>query len=111
MSKQRYSIVGTNFTGIPESFMMELQPGENAVLVREPNNQFDPNAVAVWIKGHRVGYIPRKQNAVLAAFIDQNAQMLNYSGAMDQVGEVDVAKAIPAVFRRSPNSNYPMVEV
>jgi ssDNA-binding replication factor A large subunit len=58
-------------------------------LVPEPNNQYDSNAVAIYFKGSKVGYIPRTQNkaifkalteggpeidCTLGVFIPQNSQ-------------------------------------
>lgn len=40
------------------------------VLVREPDNPHDPNAVAVQVDGWKVGYIPRENAANLARRID-----------------------------------------
>ena len=108
-----YSIVGMNFTKT-ESFVAGVKPGARVVLVREPNNAYDANAVAVWIEGRKVGFIPKKQNAVLAGFIDQTGacDSTGFAGeliAMDQ--NPSTARAIVAKFVRSPNSSYPMVEV
>lgn len=109
----RYSIVGTNFTGIPESFIMALQPGIVATLVREPRNEHDANAVAVWIEGRRVGYVPKKNNAVLARFIDANGTSGLIAPALAMDGKLldPDAKQLAGKFVRSPNSGYPQVEV
>src|SRR5437016_1584714 len=107
----RYSIVGTQFTGGGESivtFVASLKPGVPALLVREPGNQYDKNAIAVYVDGKKIGYVPKKQNAVLAQFIDQNGIVRDL--AMDATLPT-TERAIAATFVRSPNSNYPMVEV
>lgn len=36
-----------------------------ALLVPEPNNRYDPNAVAVWIEGKTIGYLSRDNAEVL----------------------------------------------
>ncbi len=110
----RYSIVGTQFTGIPESFIAQLAPGTPALLVREPTNQYDPNAVAVWVEGKRIGYIPKKQNAGIAKRIDEIGSSVpppspTVGIATDSAGPG--SRSIPAKFVRSPNSGFPMVEV
>jgi len=43
----------------------------DAILVREPDNQYDPNAVAVFIEGHKVGYIPRLDAEDMAESLDE----------------------------------------
>jgi hypothetical protein len=41
-----------------------------ALLVREPRNRYDANAVAVHIEGACVGYVAREQAAELASYLD-----------------------------------------
>ncbi len=105
-----YSIVGTQFTGTPKSFLAGLQPGTAAVLIREPTNKYDGNAVAVWIEGRRVGYIPKAQNVTLAQYIDQ-AGVGQVDGGALMAMDQNATRAITAKFTRSPNSGFPMVEV
>lgn len=103
-----YSIVAMNKIGT-EEIVKALPVGTPVTLVREPHNVHDRNAVAVWADGRRIGYIPMKQNLVLAQFIDQhptrNMAMDSMTGARADVHAID------AKFVRSPNSGYPQVEV
>jgi hypothetical protein len=103
-----YSIVGLNHQK-SEEFVTLLPVGTEATLVREPQNPFDPNAVAVYIHGRRVGYVPKAQNTVLAKFIDEKGE--DFTMAMDSIDNIKAFKSIPAKFIRSPNSGFPMVEV
>ncbi len=112
-----YSIVGMNHRG-SEDFVKSLPAGVDATLVREPQNPFDANAVAVWIGGRHVGYVPKAQNKVLADFIDETGQRWETPVVLAEDGLSvktltggGALKAIPAKFVRSPNSGYPMVEV
>lgn len=115
MSKN-YSIVGMNFRKA-EEFVAALQPGTKITLVREPENIYDKNAVAVFVEDRHVGYIPKAQNAVLAAFIDQSGDIRSgtWGTLMAQdasmPGNPETRRAIEGKFVRSPNSSYPMVEV
>lgn len=104
-----YSIVGMNFQKT-EQLVAALGVGTPVTLVREPTNQFDPNAVAVWVDGQKVGYVPKKQNAALAQFIDQTGGGYDESKLIAMDAGLH-ARAIDAKFTRSPNSGYPMVEV
>lgn len=118
MTKQTYSIVGTNFCGPKAQVLIKaLKPGADVVLVREPDNKFDKNAVAVWVDGERIGYVPKATNRALAAFIDQGGREWHLpiapgetvSGAADE--KVQPHKAIDGKFTLSPNSAFPQVEV
>ena len=114
MSKS-YSIVGQKHLGF-DPYLVGILPGAEVVLVREPTNGFDPNAVQVWIGGQHVGYLPKSQIVELAAFIDQNGHDIPATEAeimaADSAGtHLSIRKGINAKFIRSPNSAYPMCEV
>ena len=49
----------------------ELAVGDQLDLVREPANQYDPNAVRVEWRGRKLGYVPRADNAGLAWAMDR----------------------------------------
>lgn len=75
------SIAGISFHDI-EDIWNELQVGTRLALVRQKNNAYDKNAVAVALAGDYdgnpedfdfdfiLGYIPRKDNEALAAMLD-----------------------------------------
>ena len=52
--------------GEAAAVMPMLQPGDALELVRETDNPHDPNAVRVEWRGHKLGYVPRRENAALA---------------------------------------------
>jgi len=52
-----------------------LRPGDALELVREPDNPFDANAVRVEWHGHKLGYVPRRDNAALAWGMDRGIAM------------------------------------
>lgn len=115
---KQYSIVGQKHRGL-DPYLAGTLPGVPVTLVREPGNQYDPNAVMVWIDGQHVGYIPSKQNAALAQFIDQTGTDLILNGDPGEVAKAIMgmdnamteARSITGTFVRSPNSAYPMVQV
>jgi HIRAN domain len=56
--------------------------GQELLLVREPDNPYDGNAVAVFtLEGRKLGYIPRDVNEIPAAMYDQSIKI----GAMVSV--------------------------
>lgn len=52
-----------------------LRVGDELVLVREPDNPFDANAVRVEWHGRKLGYVPKRENAALAWGIDRGAAL------------------------------------
>lgn len=51
----------------------KLIPGQRLQLVREPKNQYDPNALAVFNESDQVGYINKELAAKLSPAIDSKA--------------------------------------
>ena len=52
-----------------------LRVGDSLELVREPDNVHDPNAVRVEWRGHKLGYVPRRENAPLAWGLDRSTPL------------------------------------
>lgn len=48
-----------------------LRVGEPLRLVREAANPHDANAVAVYFRGDKLGYVPRRENAAVAQMLDR----------------------------------------
>lgn len=49
--------------------------GDALELAREPHNPYDANAVSVSWRGHKLGYVPRRQNAALAWGLDRGEDL------------------------------------
>jgi len=48
-----------------------LSEGDPLRLVREPGNRFDPRAVALYWREHKLGYLPRRENVTVAQMLDR----------------------------------------
>lgn len=48
----------------------QMQVGDALTLVREPDNPHDARAVRVEWRGHKIGYVPRRENADVARLMD-----------------------------------------
>jgi hypothetical protein len=48
----------------------QMQVGDALTLIREPDNVHDARAVRVEWQGHKIGYVPRRENADVARFMD-----------------------------------------
>lgn len=49
----------------------QMKVGDALILVREPTNPYDSNAVRIEWNGHQLGYIPRAENAAVARQMDR----------------------------------------
>jgi len=58
---------GTTFReGVQDYIKKEVKPGDSIVVVPEPENKFDKNALKVMHNGTFVGYIPKETAAKIA---------------------------------------------
>ncbi len=54
---------------------MQMRVGDALVLVREPDNAYDRNAVRVEWRGQKIGYVPRRENSDVARFLDRGTML------------------------------------
>jgi hypothetical protein len=47
-----------------------LSEGQRLTLRREPSNSYDQNAISIWFHEHKLGFIPKKDNMVIANLMD-----------------------------------------
>ena len=52
-----------------------MKVGDALVLVREPENKHDANAVRVEWRGRKLGYLPRAENRAVAAEMDRGGKL------------------------------------
>lgn len=53
-----------------EDLWAQMREGDRLTLVREPDNPHDAKAVRVEWRGQKLGYLPRRENAVVAGAMD-----------------------------------------
>lgn len=64
-------VAGTTHTAGLEELEPFLKPGDRLDLVRIPDNPSDPNAIKIYTRDRvKLGYVPRKENHVLARLMD-----------------------------------------
>lgn len=52
-----------------------MRVGDELTLAREPDNAHDANTVRVEWRGHKLGYVPRRENAAVAQGLDRDARL------------------------------------
>ena len=67
---QASPLAGSQFHDL-EALRPRLRVGDPLTLVRELENPHDPRAVRVEWQGHKLGYVPRKENRSVAAALDR----------------------------------------
>lgn len=58
-----------------EMLWAQLAIGQALQLVREPDNRYDDRAVRVEWQGHKLGYIPRLDNAAVSQLLDRGERL------------------------------------
>ncbi|MCS7171733.1 MAG: HIRAN domain-containing protein [Aquificaceae bacterium] len=58
-----------------DSLYPYMKLGEELSLRREPYNPYDHKAVEVLWKGHKIGYLPREDNSVIAQLMDRGENL------------------------------------
>ena len=53
----------------------EIKVGDPLTLAREPANPHDSNAVRVEWRGHKLGYVPRRENQAVARHMDSGGKV------------------------------------
>ncbi|MCR5535383.1 MAG: HIRAN domain-containing protein [Bacteroidaceae bacterium] len=61
-------------TEAAKQYVASLQKGTPVVLVAEPENPMDANAIAVYIDYERMGYIDKEETHVVRTLLDENQQ-------------------------------------
>lgn len=54
----------------------QLQIGSALNLVYEPDNKFDPYAVAIYFEGNKLGYVPRGENKPISKLLEMGHNIL-----------------------------------
>lgn len=52
-----------------------LRTGQRLALTREPDNPYDRNAVRLDWRGHKIGYVPRRENTAVAQMLDRGERL------------------------------------
>lgn len=70
----------------------QLAPGDALQLVREPHNHYDADAVRIDWHDHKLGYVPRENNADIARRLDAGEALVATIGAV--AAEADAWDAV-----------------
>lgn len=72
------SVLNTDIAGVyyqkPKKFAQDISENDNIILKREPENEYDNLAIALYYKNLKIGYIPKAKNEVIAKLIDAGKQ-------------------------------------
>lgn len=74
MARQRVELQRSPAAGFQyhmgDMIWLQLAEGDELTLVREPDNAYDPRAVRIDWRGHKLGYVPRTENTAVSYLLD-----------------------------------------
>ncbi len=76
-----------------QKLLRKIQSPTDAALVHEPHNRFDRNAIAVYVHGHQLGYVPKDIAAEIVSLVDTNGEWM---------------VTVPFLKVRPPGEDYPL---
>lgn len=71
---QSSPLAGSQYYAV-DALWGEMRPGDRLTLVRETENRYDKRAVRIEWKGHKLGYVPRKNNRLVAESLDMGESL------------------------------------
>jgi hypothetical protein len=66
---QRSPLAGSQYYAL-DACWQQIKVGDRLELIREKDNSHDRNAIRVEWQGHKLGYVPRHENRVIAGALD-----------------------------------------
>ena len=75
MLVQSSPLAGSQYYAVGEQWQ-QMKVGDPLDLIREPDNRHDKHAIRVEWRGHKLGYVPRAENRVVAAAMDQGDKLV-----------------------------------
>ena len=71
---QKSPLAGSQYYALGEHWL-QMRVGDRLDLVREPDNRHDPRAIRIEWQGHKLGYVPRAENRVIARALDEGEKL------------------------------------
>jgi len=78
-------VAGTSFRKL-DNVKDQLRETVELEVKREPQNEFDHFAIALWFQNTKIGYIPKDKNEVLARLMDAGKQFYATISAKEMEG-------------------------
>lgn len=68
-------VAGLYYIDNLDEIFPKIKKGDTLELFREKNNKYDKFAILVMYSGEKIGYVPRKQNIILANLMDAGKEL------------------------------------
>lgn len=68
MTQARFELSGIKYR-LQEFTQAQVKLGDNLRLVPEPDNPYDPDAIAVYKDNLKIGFVPRRENKPIKPYV------------------------------------------
>lgn len=85
-------VAGLSYINDIDEIFPQLKKGDKLDLFRENNNEYDELAIVIKHSGRKIGYVPRKDNTILANLMDAGKELY---GVIEVTAEENVYSRFP----------------
>lgn len=91
--EERIKVAGFPYhSGMSKLISGEIKSGDRVLLLHDPNNKYDENAIAIYHENEMIGFVPKKINEdILARFVEDD----HCFGEVYDLSDVDTAIDAP----------------
>ena len=83
-------VAGCNYVRYIKKYLSEIKVGDRVTLLREPKNAYDELAILVKNeKKHKLGYVPRVKNDVIARLMDAGKLLYGIVTDIKEPGDIN----------------------
>lgn len=68
-------VAGTTHAERAEEVSWEIEEGDKMTMKRNPRNRYDKNAIGIYYRNIRIGWVPKSENAILARLMDGDRKL------------------------------------
>ncbi len=90
-----------------QTVLLAAEPGDPLILIREPDNEFDPNAVLAVLGEHDIGFLSKEDAAVISPALDagvlHTAQIHELTGGVGQARNYGARISIAWLSQKLPS--------
>lgn len=115
MAKSLVALVGTQYRGDDTKALFAALPqGEPLLLIRDPGNEHDPNAIKVFAREVQIGWVKATQARPIAQFMDNlNRPQMGTPDLKLSFGTIPGARMAAPLFGKLAidGGRQPMIEI
>lgn len=82
-----FTVAGTTHAERADEVSWEIEEGDKMTMKRNPRNKYDKNAIGIYYRNIRIGWVPKSDNAILARLMDGERRLYFLTTSIDYQGD------------------------